>query len=113
MSNRPKLRPAPRQTFVDRSRNGQPTRWNGEPVTAVRVAVRVADAPEFPEYWARQHVNTIRQAVRVEYYGSTFYLDNEDGSGWYKVTHGGGPRLPHRDLAVLLEVPDATVGDRP
>lgn len=110
MSNRRRPTAPPRTTFVCRPADeaGPVTRWNGEPFQAVKVAVRVADAPEFPEYWAHQHINTIRQAVRVQYYGDTFYLDNEDGSGWYKVTHGGGPGLPHRDLAVVCEVPGAT-----
>jgi hypothetical protein len=100
MSNRRKLRQPMPVTFVDRNQG----RWNGERVAAVRVRVVVADA-QFPEYWARELVGTERAAVRVTYHGRVFYLDDEDGSGWHKVTHGGGPGLPHRDLAVEREVP--------
>lgn len=76
------------------------TQWNGEPCTATRVMAVVADSGRFPEYWARDLVGTGRKAVRVEYGGRTFYLDDEDGSGWHKVTHGGGPGSAHRSLDV-------------
>jgi hypothetical protein len=34
-------------------------------------------------------------AVRVDYHGDIFYLSNEDGSGWQKVTKGhGSPGWP-------------------
>lgn len=81
------------------------TYWNGEPAVAVRLRVVVADAPWFPNYWARPLVGTEREAVRVTYAGRLFYLDNEDGSGWRKVTEGrGGPRCGHRDLVAQREV---------
>jgi hypothetical protein len=79
------------------------TKWNGEPCRAERVTVTVADNPAFPAYWARDLVGTQRRAVRVDNGGQTFYLDDEDGSGWAKVTSGGGPRSPHRNLAVAME----------
>lgn len=104
MSNRRKLRKPLPTSFVHNSPRLAGTRWNGEPVTAVQVRVVVADAPEFPQYWARGLVGTERAAVRVTYHGQIFYLDNETGVGWYKVTHGGGPGLPHRGLAVAREV---------
>lgn len=79
--------------------------WNGERALAVKVRVIVGDAPQFPNYWARSLVGTEREAVRVTYSGQLFYLDNEDGSGWLKVTEGhGSPRYGHRDLAVRREV---------
>lgn len=106
MSNRRKLRPLLPQTFLSRPAGNPATKWNYEPATAVRVRVRVADAPQFAQYWARPHIGTIRQAVRVTYGGCTFYLDNEDGSGWHKVTNGGGPGLPYRDLEIESEVID-------
>ncbi|MER7815635.1 hypothetical protein [Streptomyces sp. NPDC096153] len=76
------------------------TMWNGEPCTATRVTVVVADSGAFPSYWAREHAGTRRNAVQVDYGGDTFYLDDEDGSGWHKVTHGGGPRHGHMGLEV-------------
>ncbi|MBE4790308.1 hypothetical protein [Streptomyces caniscabiei] len=78
----------------------QQTQWNGEPCTAMRVSVVVADSKFFPGYWAREFIGTRRDAVLVEYGGSAFYLDDHDGSGWNKVTHGGSPRWGHRDLVV-------------
>lgn len=76
------------------------TQWNGQPCTATRVTAVVADSGQFPGYWARDLVGTVRKAVRVEYGGETFYLDDEDSSGWHKVTHGGGPGSAHRSLEV-------------
>lgn len=102
------------------------TYWNGEPCRARRVMVLVADAPQFPQYWARSLVGQSREAVEVRPMtplnapalganpdqGEVFYLDDHDGSGWTKVTDGrGSPGLPHRSLAVksVLEDRDAPV----
>lgn len=75
------------------------TYWNGELAPARRVTLVVADAPQFPLYWARDAVGTTRDAVEVAYDGETFYLDDEFGQGWGKVTAGhGSPRLSHRNL---------------
>ena len=106
MSNRRRLTPAPRQTFVSRPPAATPTYWNGEPADCARVYVRVADSGRFPDYWARQYVGQVRAAVRVRYGGWTSYLDNEDGDGWRKVTEGrGSPRWPHRNLEISAELP--------
>lgn len=82
--------------------------WNGMPTTAVRGTATVADAPEFPNYWAKREgiVSTRIRVVQVDldgvnYGGGTAYLDDRDGGGWRKVTVGqGSPRYPHRDVAI-------------
>jgi hypothetical protein len=76
------------------------TQWNGEPCQARRVTAIVADNGVFPMYWARHLVGTRRKVVEVEYGGETFYLDDEDGSGWNKVTHGGSPHWGHSNLTI-------------
>jgi hypothetical protein len=76
------------------------TEWNYEPCSATRVLVIVDDAPEFPSYWARDLIGKERFAVEVIYNGQTFYIDDEDGSGWFKVTNGGGPEYRHGNLRV-------------
>jgi hypothetical protein len=77
------------------------TRWNGEPCEAKRVRVIVADAPDCPNYWAREFVGQERNAVEVRYFDTPFYLDDENGSGWAKVTlGGGGPEWGHKGLEV-------------
>ncbi|MFR0354129.1 hypothetical protein [Streptomyces sediminimaris] len=76
------------------------TRWNGEPCTALRLTAIVADIDAFPQYWARHLVGTRRNVVRVEYGGETFYLDDEDGSGWNKLTHGGSPHWAHSNIVI-------------
>jgi hypothetical protein len=83
----------------------EPTYWSGKRCHAVRCNVIVADA-DFPGYWARPFVGQVRKAVRVMTDASTFYIDNEDGSGWAKVTKGfGSPSWGHGSLAVGMEVP--------
>lgn len=76
------------------------TQWNGEPCEARRITAIVADNTAFPGYWARPFVGARRKAVEVTYGGQTFYLDDEDGSGWNKVTHGGSPWYPHSGLTI-------------
>ncbi|MEV0477515.1 hypothetical protein [Streptomyces prunicolor] len=76
------------------------TEWNGEPCTARRITAVVADNGAFPMYWARHLVGTRRAIVEVTYGGATFYLDDEDGSGWNKVTHGGSPHWTHNNITI-------------
>jgi hypothetical protein len=90
------------------------TRWNGEPCQARRVTAIVADSTFFPEYWARDLVGTRRKAVEVMYGGSVFFLDDEDDSGWAKVTSGGSPSHGHRNLVVDPDSIQARIDpDRP
>jgi hypothetical protein len=100
MSNRRKARGAPAPT--------PNAYWNGLPTTATRGTAVVADAPEFPAYWARtegiigQRIPVVRVDLDgVNYGGGVSYLDDRDGSGWRKVTTGhGSPSYGHRDVAI-------------
>lgn len=76
------------------------TQWNGETCTARRITAVVVDNPSFPLYWARHLVGTRRAIAEVTYGGTTFYLDDEDGSAWNKVTHGGSPHWPHNNITI-------------
>lgn len=73
------------------------TCWNYENAEARRVVVTVG-TPTTPTWWCADMEGQERKAVEVTYGGDTFFLDDEDGSGWYKVTHGGGPDLSHKSL---------------
>lgn len=85
------------------------TFWNGEPVKAERVRVRLPDVADIPPtYWYHSIGGTERDAVRVDYYGDVFFIDNYDDSGWEKVVSGGSPRISHRSLPVNCEVLDET-----
>ena len=83
--------------------------WNGLPTEVERGTATVADAPEFPAYWARaegiigQRIPVVRVVLDgVNYGGGTSYLDDRDGSGWRKVTQGhGSPAYGHRDVAII------------
>lgn len=80
------------------------TYWNGEPCKATRVHVVVGPSPR-STWWCAKLEGTVRKAVRVEYGEGVFYLDNEDGSGWYKVTDGrGSPQVDHSSLPVRNEI---------
>lgn len=80
---------------------GEETFWNGEPVFCRKVLIVVGD-PGFyhPNSWVVDIVGQEREAVEVTRPGEgSFYLDNEDGSGWRKVTVGkGSPAYGHRNL---------------
>jgi hypothetical protein len=80
------------------------TFWNGER-TPARVVRVIVGTPMRPTWWFAGLEGTEREAVRVDYLGDTFYLDNVDGSGWCKVTCGhGSPQYGHRDLTIAREV---------
>ena len=75
-----------------------PTFWNGEPAHAIRCVVAVGK-PLAPTWWCAGLEGQRRRAVMVTYGGEDFFLDDEDGSGWAKVTVGhGSPRVGHRSL---------------
>jgi hypothetical protein len=81
-----------------------PTYWNGELTPARRVRVRVGTSPVVT-WWCANLEGTVRKAVEVRYGGRTFYLDDEDGSGWHKVTAGyGSPNVGHSGLPDSSEV---------
>ena len=76
-------------------------KWNGEPVFARHVRVIVGPAGK-PTYWHAGLEGTERRAIEV-WYGDQdpFYLDNEDDSGFEKVTYGcGSPTWGHKSLPV-------------
>lgn len=74
------------------------TFWNYEPTPARIVRVIVGPSP-VETWWCAELAGTEREAVEVNYHGEKFYLDNENGSGWAKVTAGrGGPDWGHSSL---------------
>ena len=77
------------------------TFWNGEPCKARKVTCVMADSPEFPLFWGRaeKKVGTRVRAVEVDYENKPFYLFDDDGWGWRKVTDGlGSPSWGHKSL---------------
>ena len=83
------------------------TYWNGLPTLAIRGTAVVADAPEFPQYWAKNLIGMRIPVIRVVLEGVNFgggvtYLDNREGVGWLKVTEGKGmPQYSHADVAIV------------
>lgn len=87
-----------------------PTYWNGEPCEARRVMVRIPEDASFPNAWWKDWeghdlTGEVVRAVEVTYGGETFFLADEVGSAWSKVTLGrGSPRFGHRSLPDDCEV---------
>jgi hypothetical protein len=79
--------------------------WNGEPCDARKVRIRIGECP-FPQGWFKSLVGQEIEAVEVDYGGQKFYLADDDGSGWRKVTEGrGSPSYGHKSVtcAEVLE----------
>jgi len=86
--------------------------WNGEKADFRVVTIVVGDQPDdmkshFQKFhpdkkqylWFVPFLGEQRQAVEVVYAGQTFYMDNEDGTGLYKVTGGkGSPTCGHATI---------------
>lgn len=80
------------------------TYWNGEPTPARILRVIVGPSP-VETWWCAGLEGSEREAVEVTYGGEKFFLDNEDGSGWAKVTRGhGSPQWGHSSLPVAKVV---------
>jgi hypothetical protein len=61
----------------------------------------VVGASPVATWWCAGLEGTVREAVEVRYGADVFYLDNENGSGWGKVTAGfGSPHVGHSSLPV-------------
>jgi hypothetical protein len=77
------------------------TFWNGEPCQATRGVGTVADAPEFPLYWARSMVGERVPVVQVTYGEQRFTLYDEGSAAWRALTIGrGSPRWLKSSLTV-------------
>lgn len=88
--------------------------WNGLPTKVRKVVGTVVDwDPEEhpPLAWWRglsgQRIEAVEVVLDgVNYGGGIAYLDNRDGSGWFKVTEGrGSPRVGHRDVPLVAVAP--------
>jgi hypothetical protein len=79
------------------------TYWNGEPTRCERVVVKVGKAPD--GWWCVSLEGTERDAVAVYSSETPFYLDDEGGRGWMKVTTGGGsPHFGHHSLPASSKI---------
>jgi hypothetical protein len=75
------------------------TYWNGQETPCAKVRFKLEGDGGHPLYWARHLIGQTVDAVRVQYGGKIFYLYNEDGSGWTKVTEGhGSPHWPSKSV---------------
>lgn len=79
--------------------------WQGAEVEIACCLVKLNKNTEQPLHWYNAFTNTERQAIEVVYKEPNgnevqkFLIDNNNGTGFYKVTKGkGSPRFPHASL---------------
>lgn len=91
--------------------------WNGLRTQVRRVVGTVPNhdwAKHPPLAWWRdlqgQRIAAVEVVLEnVNYGGGVIYLDNRDGSGWYKVTTGrGSPRVGHKEVPLINIVGDTS-----
>lgn len=87
------------------------TKWNGESCKARRVLIKVGECP-FPQGWYMHLVRTEMRAVEIIYGDETFYIADEDGNGWHKITVGlGGPDRGHKSVTCAEVIKERTGSD--
>ena len=81
--------------------------WNGLATEVTRGSGVVAPHSHFPYHSGETLIGKRIKVVRVvldgiNLGGGTVYLDNQNGSGWAKVTDGRGyPAFGHWDLSIV------------
>ena len=77
------------------------------------VFIKLLPVSEPKAHWQNALAGQKVQAIEVSYpKQAPFLIFNDDGTGHYKVTHGGGPNLPHRSIdkhEFISEVPESQV----
>jgi hypothetical protein len=87
-------------TALDHAGIALPTFWNGEPAECRRVRV-VVGPPPIDGWWSAPLTGQVRDAVEVTAEDGTFYIDDQDGTGWAHVTvRQGDPLDPRPTLPV-------------
>lgn len=75
--------------------------WGGAtgPVTFVGMTYEVMPDIDTPMDWKHVHSHTRRQGLEITANGQTWYIDNQHGDGYYKLTLGmGSPRCGHKSI---------------
>jgi hypothetical protein len=75
--------------------------WNGEPsATFTACIVKLNGDAAHPLWWHNAFAGTERQAIEITYGGETWCIENQNGTGFYKVTTGmGSPGCGHFSLS--------------
>lgn len=86
-------------------------KWNyTEDIEYKVILIRLEENIQQPYHWQNAFAGEKRQAVYVKYGAHTFLIDNEDGSGLYKIAHGGGPDMYSAHIAeyhYISDVPES------
>jgi hypothetical protein len=75
------------------------------------VVIKVGEA-EKPTYWYAHIVGTEIRAVEVTVDSEVFYIADEDGNGWHKISvESGGPHWGHKSLPAAEVIKERTESD--
>ena len=91
------------------SANTEKGYWNGEPALFSACKVILKECELTPLHWQNAFVGKERECIEVIYNNESFLIDNENGTGFYKVTQGmGSPNVGHSSIAdhVMLDYID-------
>lgn len=79
------------------------TYWNGSETPARKCKAKIGASPR-STWWCANMQGEVIDAVEIKYGGDTFYIDNRDGDGWWKVTTGKGSPIWNHSAIPLAEV---------
>jgi hypothetical protein len=83
--------------------------WNNEEVSISGVNYLVTQSGT-PLHWQNLHVGSTRQGIKIQYCGTSFVIDNENGDGYRKITKGRGSlQYSHKSVDnpnILSEISD-------
>lgn len=90
-------------------------KWSGYKCKARRVIIEVGEA-RLPTFWYAPFVGQEMRAVEITtthpFPEETFYIADEDGNGWHKVTvEGGGPHWGHLSVNAARVIRERTAAD--
>lgn len=72
--------------------------WNGEPCIFYPIEYTVKESNVI-SHWFNRFVGQKRQGLKVEYDGGNFFIDNQHGDGYYKLTKGkGSVKCGHKSI---------------
>ena len=73
--------------------------WNDKPAKYVVFNYQPSKVEDTPAHWQNSLDDTVRQGLHIFTKGQDFYIDNEFGDGYLKITEGRGcPPYSHSSI---------------
>jgi hypothetical protein len=84
--------------------------WNEEPITYKVYSYTVTKVENKPHHWQNMVIGMKRQALLVDYHCARFYLDNQHGDAYLKLTVGRGtPMYSHLSVENPAELEELSI----